>query len=271
MRTLLERVAGGYVAHGCATRGAALAFYALFVLVPIPILAVSAVAALVGDELARSAVIEVLRALGGEQIALTIGEALASSGELATGRLARLFGLVSLLFGSAAFFVELQDSLNEIWGVPATGFRLGRFLRARLASFLMVASAGAVLLALSLVGTLARAFRERLTARLPILTPTFEVVGLLAALLVIAALFSLVFRYVPDARVPFRAVFGGALVTAALFGAGNELIGLYLRYTSLATAYGAAGSLVLTLTWVYYSAQAFLVGAELTRCLGEAR
>lgn len=268
MRELLQRVVGGYAAHGCATRGAALAFYALFVLVPIPIFAVAAVAALVGDDLARSEVIDVLRALAGKQMAVTLEEALASYGELAGGWGTRLFGLASLLFGAAAFFVELQDSLNVIWGVPGSGFRLGRFLRSRLASFLMVAASGALLLALSLAGALARGFGEKLTALLPILTPTLKLAGLLASLLVIAGLFSLVFRYVPDERMPFRAVWLGALVTAVLFVGGNELIGLYLRYTSLATAYGAASSLVLTLTWVYYSALAFLAGAELTRCLG---
>lgn len=271
MRELARQVVGGYQAHGCATRGAALAFYALFVLVPIPIFAVSALEAFVGGDLARSEVLDVVRALAGDQMAVTLGEALATSGELATGRVARLFALVSLLFGSAAFFVELQDSLNVIWGVSGGDFRLGRFLRSRLASFVMVAAAGAVLLALSLAGALARTFGERLEAVLPTLSPGLEAAGLLASLLVIAALTGLVFRYVPDVDLRFRDVWLGSVVTAALFVGGNELIGLYLRYASLATAYGAAGSLVLTLTWVYYSALVFLLGAELTRCLGEAR
>ncbi len=271
MKELARQVLGGYQAHGCATRGAALAFYALFVLVPIPIFAVAALEAFVGGDLARSEVIEALRILAGDQMAVTLGEALATSGELATGRVARLFALVSLLFGSAAFFVELQDSLNTIWGVSEGAFRLERFLRARLASFVMVAAAGAVLLTLSLAGALARTFGEKLRAVLPTLSPTLEIAGPIAALLVIAALCGLVFRYIPDVELRFRDVWLGSVVTAALFVGGNELIALYLRYASLATAYGAAGSLVLTLIWVYYSSQVFLLGAELTRCLSETR
>lgn len=271
MKRLLESAVRGYLAHRCATRGAALAFYALFMLVPIPIFAVSAVAALVGGDLARSEVIDVLRALGGEQMAVTVSEALETSVELAAGRAARLFGVASLLFGAAAFFVELQDALNEIWGVPAGGFRLARFVRARLASFAMVVTSGTVLLILTLAGALAWTFGEKLKTQLPSLSPAFGAVGFAISLLVTAALFSLVFRYIPDTKVSFRDVWIGSVVTAALFVAGNELTGLYLRYTSLATAYGAAGSLVLTLIWVYYSSLAFLFGAELTRCLGVRR
>lgn len=271
MKELARQVLAGYRAHACATRGAALAFYALFVLVPIPIFAVAALEAFIDGDVARSEVIDLLRALAGDQMAVTLGEALATTGELSTGRVARAFALVSLLFGSAAFFVELQDSLNAIWGVSEDGFRLGRFLRARMASFAMVAASGAVLLALSLVGALARTFGERLQAVLPTLSPTLAAAGPLASLLVIAALSSAVFRYIPDVELRFRDVWLGSVVTAALFVSGNELIGLYLRYASLATAYGAAGSLVLTLTWVYYSAMVFLLGAELTRCLSEIR
>ena len=271
MRALLERVVRQFLAHGCVTHGAALAFYALFVLVPVPIFVISGMAELIGGDLARSEVVDVLRALTGEQMAATLGQVLETASELAGGRGARLYALVSLLFGATAFFVELQETLNKIWDVPAGGFDWKGFVRSRLVSFLMVAAAGAALLALAVGGAVARGFGERLKIVLPPAAPVLGVGGMLASLLVIFGLFALVFRYVPDTRLGFRDVWLGSFATALMFAGGNELISRYLRYTSLATVYGAAGSLVLTLTWIYYSTLAFLLGAELTRAVGGRR
>ena len=268
MRALLVQVVDDYLRHGCVTHGAALAFYALFVLVPVPIFVVAALATLVGGDLARYEVIAALRSLAGDQLAATLVQALDSASELATWRGAGLFGLASLAFGATAFFTELQDSLNRIWDVPPTGFEWRRFARSRLASFAMVAASGAILLVLTLAGAVARGFGDKLKVALKLPVALFGPFHLVAYLLVIAALCSLVFRYVPETEVSFRQVWLGSLATALLFVCGNELIGLYLRRASLATAYGAAGSLVVTLTWIYYSALAFLFGAELTRALG---
>ena len=271
MRKLLKRILADYLTHGCVTHGAALAFYALFVLLPVPIFVVSGAAALVGSDLARAEVVEVLRALAGDQMAVTLSQALESANELTSWHGVKLFGLASVVFGSTAFFVELQETLNKIWGVPATGFGWWSFWRSRFVSFAMVAAMGAILLFLTVLGAAVRGFGDRLKVALPLPTIMFSVGGLLIALVVIAAIFSFVFRYVPDAEVAFKDVWLGSLGTAVLFVVGNELINLYLRYTKLATAYGAARSLVLTLTWIYYSALAFLFGAELTRILGVRR
>ena len=253
------------------THGAALAFYALFVLVPVPIFVVAALASLVGDELARHEVIAVLHSLAGEQPTATLVQALEAASASGDWGGAGLFGLASLAFGATAFFVELQDSLNRIWEVPETGFEWRRFARSRLASFAMVAASGAILLVLTLAGALARGFGDKLRIALRLPPSIFGPLNLLAFLIIIAALFALVFRYVPESESSFRDVWLGSVVTALLFVGGNELISLYLRRASLATAYGAAGSLVLTLIWIYYSALAFLFGAELTRALGRRR
>jgi len=268
MRKLLKRAIDDYLTHGCVSHGAALAFYALFVLVPVPVLVVSGAAALVGGDLARAEVVEVLRSLTGEQMAATTSVLLETASELDSWRGAGLFGLASLVFGATAFFIELQDSLNRIWGVSTPGFSWKKFVSSRLVSFAMVAASGAVLLVLTLAHALARVFGDRLEVSWPLHLAVFRAMSFLLSLVVIALLFSLLFRYVPDAVVSFRDVWLGSLATALLFVCGNELIGLYLRHARLATAYGAAGSLVLTLTWVYYSALAFLFGAELTRGLG---
>lgn len=271
MKGLLAGVVGGFWTHGCVTHGAALAFYALFVLVPVPIFVVSGAAELVGDEQARAEVVEVLRLFTGAPIAATLAEALETASEFIGGGGARLFALGSLVFGATAFFVELQDTLNKIWDVPASSLEWKTFVRSRVFSFVMVAASGAFLLILTLAGTLARGFGARLKAVVPFPAAVLVAGSVLISLVVIAALFSLIFRFVPDADLSLRDVWLGSLVTALLFVGGNELIGLYLRYTSLVTVYGAAGSLVLTLTWVYYSSLAFLFGAELTRTLGALR
>ena len=264
---VLEAVRG-FWDHGCVTHGAALAFYALFVLVPIPIFVVAGAAVLVGDDLARAEVVSVLRSLTSDQMAVTLGQVLESAAEPSGGGGVRLFGLVALGFGATAFFVELHEVLNKIWRVPVEDFRLRDFLRSRLFSFAMVAAAGAVLLVLALAGALTRGFGARLTDWLPLPDAAFGLAGLLATFLLNALLLFLVFRFVPDTTVSLREVWLGSLVTALLILLGNELIGVYLRQTRLASAYGAAGSLVLTLTWIYYSMLAFLFGGELTRALG---
>ena len=271
MWTILHRAIGGFWEHGCVTHGAALAFYALFVLVPIPIFVVSGAAALIGGDVARAETVEVLRSLTGDQMAMTLAQILESASELTAGRGVRLFGLAALVFGATAFFVELQDVLNKIWNVPAGSFRWESFLRSRFFSFVMVVSAGTALLVLTLGGALVHGLGERLDGVLPLPPAVFGLGGVFLGFLVIAGLFSLVFRFVPEAAVSFRGVWPGSLATALLVVCGNQLIGLYLRHTSLATAYGAAGSLVLSLCWIYYSAMAFLFGAELTRQLEAGR
>lgn len=269
MKKLFARVLSDYLALGCVSHGAALAFYALFALLPVPIFAVSAAATLVGDELARAEVVRILRALAGAPTAATLAQALDAAGAVTSWRGAQVFGLASLVFGATAFFGELQDTLNKIWraGADRSGWRA--ILRSRLVSFAMVAASGTALLALTLVSALARGFGERLNAVLPLPAFMSRLEGLVMALVVVGLLFALVFRYVPETDVSFRRVWLGSLITAGLFLGGNELLGLYLRHTPLATAYGAAGSLVLTLTWIYYSALAFLLGAVLTHRLGE--
>lgn len=271
MKKLLARVVPSYLAHGCMTRGASLAFYALFVLLPIPIFAMSIAAELLGDEVARREVLRLLTELGGRQMAATLSEAL-ESGVVPVGwRGANLFALASLLFGSTVFFAELQDTLNVIWRVPSVSSGWRGYVRARLLSFLMVGASGAAILSLVLLSTLTREFGERLAKVVPIPMFLSRIEGTLFSLLVLALLFALVFRLVPDVRISWRQVWPGALLTAGLFLGGKELLALFFQRTPLATAYGAAGSLVLTLTWIYYSALAFLFGAELTRDLAALR
>ncbi len=271
MTKLLRRVITGFLAHDCVTHAAALAFYALFVLLPVPIFVISGAAALVGADLARAEVLEVIHELAGEQMAVTLSEAFDTASELTSWRGARLFGLASVVFGAAAFFVQLQETLNRIWELPAASFRWSRFLRSRLLSFAMVAASGGVLLVLTLAAAIVRGLGDRIQVAAPRLAFLYGIGTGLMALAAIVALFALIFRYVPDSELSWRDVWLGALATAVLFVAGNELLGLYLRNTRLATAYGAAGSLVLTLMWIYYSALAFLFGAELTRAMGAER
>ena len=267
MKKLFKRVLSDFSAHGCVTHGAALAFYALFVLIPIPIFVVALAAGLIGDDLARSEIVQVLRALAGAQLAETLSQALATAGQLTSWRGANLFGLASMIFGSTAFFGELQETLNKIWRAPTGSLGWRSLVRSRLVSFAMVAASGAALLILIVTSALTREFGEKLKDILPLPMILSRIEGQLLSLVVITVLFALVFRFVPDVDISFREVWLGSLLTALLFFVGKEMLGLFLRQTHLASAYGAAGSLVLTLTWIYYSAIAFLLGAELTRAL----
>lgn len=271
MSRLLQRAISGYADHDCVSQAAAMAFYALFALLPVPIFVISGAAALIGADLARAEVLEVIQELAGEQMAVTLREAFDSAGELTSWREARLYGLASVVFGATAFFVQLQETLNRIWGLPPGSFRWRSFLRSRLVSFAMVAAAGGVLLALTLSATLVRALGDRIEVTVPRLAFLYGLGSGLLAFGAIVLVFALVFRHVPDHEIAWRDVWLGALATAVLFVGGNELLGLYLRNARLATAYGTAGSLVLTLMWVYYSALAFLFGAELTRALAHRR
>lgn len=271
MRSSVQRAVSGFWDHGCVTHGAALAFYALFVLVPVPIVVMWVVAAIFGEQLAAGEVVEVLRTFTGEQVARTLGAALATAGDPAGGTGSTLFVVASLTFGATAFFVELQETLNKVWEVPSAGFEWRSFLASRGFSFVMVGVSGAVLLVLTVAGVAVRTLGHHWIDGAIAAGPLLAGGRLVLTVAVLTALFGLVFRFVPEATVSLSDLWLGALVTAMLFVVGSELIGLYLRYAALATVYGAVGSLVLTVTWVYYSSLAFLFGAELTRALGERR
>ncbi len=252
--------------------GASLAYYTLLALAPILLIAI-AVAGMVFDrESVREQVVSQMQNLIGERGATVIQSMLDALSQAPGGTLAMVIGIGAVLLASLAAFNELQHALNTIFQVKARPglskrpwpYLLG-VLKDRLISFGMVLSIGFLLLVSLLLSAalaaLASWFRGRLVA-VPMVWQGLEVI---LSLLVITLLFGLIYRFLPDVHLAWRDVGVGAIITAVLFTAGKFLIGLYLGHSSIASRYGAAGSVVVILLWVYYSAQVVLLGAEFTR------
>jgi membrane protein len=251
---------------------AALAYYALFSLAPLLVVAIGIAGAIFGAEAARGEVVAQFSSFIGRPGAEAVEALLASTGSAEKGTIAAILGFLALLLGASGVFGELQGAMNIIWDVqPKPGAGWKRFLLRRFVSFAMVLGSGFLLLvSLLLSATLAAAGRY-LTARAPDAEFWVSSLSSLLGLVVPAVLFALIFKLVPDARVAWRDVWAGALVTASLFALGRWAIGYYLGRTALDSTFGAAASLVAVVAWVYYSAQILFVGAELTQVLSKRR
>jgi membrane protein len=249
-----------------AQLGAALAFYSVLSLAPLLVLSIAAAALFFGEEAARGQIVEQLRGLIGAEGAVAIEAMINSAQKLETGSLAAVLGLAVLLFGASGVFGQLQDSLNTIWEAPPrVGPGIWGFIRDRFLSFAMVVCVGFLLL-VSLVLSAAIA---GLGTYLGNSWPGLESVGHLASsavtFVMATFLFALIYKVLPDVKIAWRDVWIGAALTAALFTIGKLLIGLYLGKSGIASAYGAGGSLIVLVLWLYYSAQILLFGAELTQ------
>ena len=249
-----------------ASKGAALAYYTLFSMAPILILAIAAAGYFFGADAAQGEIIAQLDGLVGHNGAQAIQALLAGARDPASGLAATLVAGVLLLVGATTVFVELKASLDEMWGIePIKGLAIIAFLRTRLYSFGLVLVL-AFLLLVSLVISAALAVLERYADG--IWSSSYEIFAVLSssiAFAVIASLFALIFKALPAAPLSWRDVWTGAVFTAGLFSLGKYLIGLYLGKSGVASSFGAAGSLIALLLWVYYSAQIFFLGAEFTR------
>ncbi|MDO8412556.1 MAG: YihY/virulence factor BrkB family protein [Gallionellaceae bacterium] len=264
-RILLESVAA-WTLHRASSRGAALAFYALFSMTPILLVAIAVAGYFFGAEAAQGEIIAQIQGLVGENGAQAIQALLAAARNPASGVMATVVAGVLLLIGTTTVFVELKESLDDMWGNSKKGkSALLDLLRKRLLSFSLVCVL-ALLLLISLVISAALAVLERYAAGIgggP--TQLLSVLASLMSFLVIACLFAVIYKMLPDTPLSWRDVWIGAIFTAALFSLGKYLIGLYLGNSGVVSSFGAVGSLVALLLWIYYSAQIFYLGAEFTR------
>ena len=251
---------------------AALAFFTVFSVAPMMIIAVSVVGTVLGDDAARGLVAQELQEAIGADAAAAVQNAVAQSRIERSGIFPTLIGIVALLFGATTVFAQMQRSLNLIWGVTAKPTRSTLFLllKARLLSLTIVLAIGFVLLVSLLLSVLLRSVIAFAQHWLPL--PPWIMVGveMIVSLAVVTVLFATIFRVLPDVILRWKDVLLGALVTALLFTAGRSLIAIYLAYEATASAYGAAGSLVLLLLWVNYSSLILLFGAAFTRAHREA-
>jgi membrane protein len=255
-----------WVDHRAGSKGAALAFYTLFSMTPILILAIAGAGYFFGAGAAQGEIIAQLEALVGRNGAQAIQALLAGARDPSSGLVATLVAGVLLLVGATSVFVELKGSLDELWGIePPKGLAVVTFLRTQLHSFGLVLVL-AFLLLVSLILSAGLAVLERYAGG--IWGGSYRIFAVCSSAIgfgVIACLFAVIYKALPDAPLSWRDVWIGAAFTAGLFSLGKYAIGLYLGHSAAASSFGAAGSLIALLLWVYYSAQIFFLGAEFTR------
>ncbi len=266
LRHLLPATFRKWRADNAPMLGAALAFYSVLSIGPLLLIVIAIAGLMFGREAASGELVSQMRGLMGEQGAEAIQAAIANAHKPEEGFWAMLAGVATLLFGASGVFGQLQDALNIIWGVkPEAGRGFIRMVRERFLSFTMVLGAGFLLMVSLIVSALLTALGTYFTGLLPQLAPVMQLVNTLVSFAIIALLFALMFKYLPDTPVRWQDVWIGALLTALLFTVGKYLIGLYLGSSTIGSTYGAAGSVVVLLVWIYYSAQIFFFGAEFTR------
>jgi membrane protein len=245
--------------------GAALAYYTTFSMVPLLIVIIGIIGLVFGEETAQSAIIDQIRNLVGPQSADAIKEMLHRADQPSSGIFSTIIATVTLLVGAAGFFNQLKDALNTVWGIEPKGGRgIWGFLKENFLSFATVVGSAFLLLVSLIVSTALSAFGKWFGSFLLLPEVVLQSINILLSLLVITGLFALIFKVLPDARIAWSDVWVGAGLTAVLFTIGKFAIGLYLGKSDVGSAYGAAGSLVIVLVWVYYSVQILLYGAEFT-------
>lgn len=266
---VLKAAVAGYGRHRAAQMAAAIAFYTIFSLAP-TLLIVVAVAEKVfrQSEKVRARLLSEFEALVGPEGAAQVQALMERVSPNWQGVWPTVVGGATMLLGATAVFSQIRNSLNVVWETPplpnVTWRTLWRYLKTRLLSLAMVLSIAFVLLVSLVISTALNAVSAYLNGLMTLPFDFVQSANLLASLVVITSLFAAMFKVLPDRPIAWRDVWFGAIVTALLFTAGKSLVGMYLGRTSAASVYGAAGSLIIILLWVYYSALIFLFGAELT-------
>jgi membrane protein len=263
--SLLGATFGDWYEDRAQRMGAALAYYTIFALTPGLVLVMALAGLLLGPG-AESQIIEQIHDLIGEQGAKAIEATVRSARATPPGTAEMALALVTLVLGLWGVFGELQDGLNTIWGVtPKPGRRVRDIVKERFWSFAMVVGTGFLLLVSLVVTAWLAAVGTYVSDLLPAPAWALEALNSVLSLAVITGAFALIFKLLPDVTIAWRDVWLGAAVTSLLFTVGKFLIGLYLGKSAVASAYGAAGSLVIIVVWVYYTAQILLFGAEFTK------
>ncbi|HEX7450619.1 MAG TPA: YihY/virulence factor BrkB family protein [Pirellulales bacterium] len=251
--------------------GAALAYYSLFSLAPVLVIAVSFAASIYGEEAAQHRLADQLDTIVGTEMAQAIQQVTNNVNTSRSGNLAAWLSMAMVLIGATGAVVALKDALNTVWGVVDTANVWWVLVRDRLLSLAVVFSVGCLLLASVVLSAFLSGMSEAAERWLPVSFHLAVVVNWIVSLIVVTVLFAVVFIILPDVRIHLRDVWVGSMVTAVLFLMGRELIGFYLARVSLSSTFGAAGSLVAVMLWVYYSAQIFLLGAEFTQVYSARR
>lgn len=247
---------------------AALAYYTVFSLAPLLIIVIAIAGAVFGEQAAKGELVMQIQRVIGKDAAEFLHTAIENASQFNShrGLLATFINIGVLLFGATVVFTQLQNSLNKIWEVkPKPGNWIKLFLRKRLLSFSMVLVIAFLLLVSLVISTLLVILGDYLQNLIPGFTYLWQALNFLISFGIITLLFAMIFKILPDAKIAWKDVWVGAAITAVLFEIGKFLLGFYLGKTGLGSIYGAAGSLVIILTWVFYSAQILFLGAEFTQ------
>jgi membrane protein len=246
--------------------GASLAFYTVLSLSPLLIVAIAIAGAVFGQEAAQGELLAQTRSLIGQQGAEAIQSLIENANRPGAGVIATILSVITLLFGASGIFGELQGAMNTIWGVePRPDRGIKGAIMDRLLSFGLVLGVGFLLLVSLILSSVLSALGGQLSDALPAYNILWQLLEVVVSFLVITLLFAALYKFIPDVEISWRDVWIGALVTSVLFAIGRFALGLYLGNSSTTSVYGAAGSLVVVLLWVFYSAQILFFGAEFTQ------
>jgi membrane protein len=249
---------------------AALAYYAMLSIAPLLVLSIAIAGMVFGQQAAEGRIVSELEGIVGQQGGAAIQELLAHSSHLSSGLAALVIGILLLVYGASSVFGELRDSLNLVWGLKTTtGPGVMGVIRNRLASFAMVVGIGFLLLVSLLFSAAIAAAGKFFGGLIPFPEAVLHAANAVVSFVAVTTLFALLYKVIPEVQIEWRDVWIGAAVTSALFSLGKLLIGLYIGKAGVGSAYGAAGSMVAFLIWVYYSAQIFFLGAEFTHAFSQ--
>ncbi|PWT84213.1 MAG: YihY/virulence factor BrkB family protein [Proteobacteria bacterium] len=261
----------GFIEHGDLSRGAAIAFYTVTSLALLLLIVIAIAGLAIGNDAARSGVIDEFAGLVGPDGADLIKSIVARSSDPASGAAATAFGAVMVIITASGIFGEMQTALNATWDVKPPDQPWWSLIRARAASLGLVAALGFVTMVSLAASAALSALGQEFAMRTPVANVVLPILNTGLSLAVFALLFAAIYKMLPDTPLRWRDVAIGALMTAALFTGGKSLIGWYLGQAAPGSTYGAAGALIVLLLWAYYSAQIFLLGAELTKAIADLR
>ncbi|MDJ0677712.1 MAG: YihY/virulence factor BrkB family protein [Calothrix sp. MO_167.B42] len=262
---LIKEAFQEYQADKVSTLAASLAYYTVFSLAPLLIIAIAVAGLIFGEQAARGEIVGQIQGLVGNEGAKVIEMAIENANKPDVSGIASIFSIIVLLFGASGVFVQLQDALNSVWEVTAKPKQgIMGFVRKRILSFSAVLGIGFLLLVSLIISAALSALNHYMNGLIPGLEIFWEILNFAISFGIVTLLFALIYKFLPDVKIHWSDVWTGAIITSLLFGIGKFVLGVYLGRGSLGSTYGAAGSLVVLLAWVYYSAQILLFGAELT-------
>ncbi|WP_366515705.1 YihY/virulence factor BrkB family protein [Solimonas marina] len=261
----MRRTVGAWMDDGASSMGAALAFYTVLSMAPLLLIVITVAGFIFGEDAARGALFEQIAGMVGRDGASAIQAVLASTARSGDGPVSILVGLLTLLIGSTTVLAELQRDLDIIWHAPPRrGSGLMRLLRARLLAFSLILGVGFLLMVSLVVSATISVIGRFWSDWLGGAGWLLQVLNFALGFAIITALFAMIYKVLPRVRIEWRDVIVGGAITSLLFSVGKLLIGLYIGHASVASSFGASGTLIAVIVWVYYSAQIFLLGAAFT-------